>query len=309
MKNILSIALAALTLLGCQGGKEVLTLQLEKGKTYYQTSNSEANIVQTISGNDMNLNMNIYGTTAFKVIDVTDDTYEMEVRYIDLVLGIKMPQGAMEFNSKNPQEGDYMSMALSSMIDKPFFLTVSKSGKPLEVNQFDAILNQMIEKFDQIPSMQMEQLTSQIKESYGEESIISNLEIAMAVLSEEPVSIGSKWSISTEIKTGFKGNIDVEYTFESQTDEIITLSGVGTISTLDSTEVVMASGMETTNNLNGTFTSTIILDAKTRWIKKAEVIQDINGTTKLLSTPQFPDGFSIPMKIKNTTTITDSISN
>ncbi len=308
MKKILFIALAALTIISCQGGKEVLTLNLEKGTTYYQTSNSQANIVQTISGNEMNLNMNIYGTTSFKVLDETNDTYEMEVRYLDLVLGIKMPQGAMEFSSKNPQEGDYMSMALGTMIDKPFFLTLSKSGKPLKVTQFDAILNQMIESFDQIPPMQMEQLTSQIKESYGEESIISNLEIAMAVLSEEPVAIGSKWNMSTEIKTGFKGNIEVEYSYDNQTDETINLSGVGSISTTDSTEVVMAGGMETTNSLNGSFTSTIVLDAKTRWIKKAEVVQDIKGTTTILSNPQFPDGYAIPMKIKNTTIITDTLS-
>ena len=307
MKKILFVALAALALISCQGNKEVLTLNLEKGGTYYQTSNSDAQIVQTISGNEMNLNMNIYGSTSFKVLDITEDAYEMEVRYQELVLSIKMPQGAMEFSSKNPTEGDYMSMALNTMINKPFYMTLSKSGKPIKVTHFDAIINQMLNGFDQLPPMQKEQLATQIKESYGEESIMSSLEMAMAVLSKDPVSEGSQWNISTELSTGFKGTSEVEYTLVSKTNESIKLEGKGTVATKDSTEIVMAGGMETTNNLSGTFTSNIVLDPNTRWIKSAEIIQDISGTTNLVGNPQFPEGLSIPMKIKSTTHFTDSI--
>lgn len=103
MKKILGFVFLLLLVTSCEAKKERLELNLTKGETYTQQMASSMSILQTINGQEVKTNMSVHGKMTYKVIDIQNSVYEIEVRYESLALKMSMPGGTMEFSSEKNQ--------------------------------------------------------------------------------------------------------------------------------------------------------------------------------------------------------------
>jgi hypothetical protein len=125
-------------------------------------------IVQTINGQQVNMNMSISGKMTYKVSDIQNSIYDIEVRYESLSMRMTLPNGVMEFSSEKNDEKDIFSSLLGIMKNKPFFVKMTKAGKINEVKNVEALFSNMFEKFPQLTEVQKQQIQSQLMQAYGE---------------------------------------------------------------------------------------------------------------------------------------------
>jgi len=146
MKTILNVIIGLALLTSCQGQKETLELNLTKGETYNQEMKTNTSVLQTFNGQQVNMNMSIDATIAYKVTDIQNDVYDMEVRYEKMEMKMTHPYaGEIQFSSEKNDESDIFSTLLGVLINKPFLVKMSKTGKINEVIQIKMlILNQMV---------------------------------------------------------------------------------------------------------------------------------------------------------------------
>lgn len=121
MRQIYYYSLVLLCLLGCQGQKTQLSLNLKNGETYTQKVLSKVSIDQDINGQEVKMVMLVSGQVAFKVLEVVGSEYKMEAVYESLGLEMQMPGGSMQFSSEKEDENDVFSTILAQMKKNPFF--------------------------------------------------------------------------------------------------------------------------------------------------------------------------------------------
>jgi hypothetical protein len=305
MKEIIPFILAILVLGSCQTKKEKLQLNLEKGETYTLSINSNASISQTLNNQQMNMNMGIVGKMAYKVTEIRDSVYDMEVTYESLSMKMELPNGILEFSSEKNDELDIFSTLLGMIKKRPFLVSMTKAGKITEVKNIETIFSGLFDQFPQLTDAQELQLKDQLMQAYGEKAFKGNFEMVSAVFSYSPVSKGDKWVIKTQLESGMSANMETTYELKEIDDKTIEISGNANIETADKDAYIQTNGMPMRYDLKGTMTSGIKLNRKTGWIVEAKVNQIISGSAQIKDNPQVPGGMTIPMHMKNEMTMTE----
>src|SRR5690606_33759712 len=113
MKTPFIFILLAAILTSFQIEEADLSLRLEEGKEYRQTSHSNSTVIQTFGGQDMKMEMVIEGSIVFLVTSADDDQYDLEARYETLSMAMQSPQGAMEFSSDDDDPQNVFSQIMS----------------------------------------------------------------------------------------------------------------------------------------------------------------------------------------------------
>ena len=131
--------------------------------------------------NKTNMNITIFGKMTYKVLDIVNSIYEMEVRYESLSMKMNLPNGEAEFNSENNDDKDIYSSILSKMTNKPFLVKMTKTGKINEVKNIESIFENVFENFPQLTDMQKQQIKNQFIQSYGEKAFKGNIEMCSAI--------------------------------------------------------------------------------------------------------------------------------
>lgn len=305
MRTIFIILFTTIIFTSCQSQNTDLSLRLEKGKEYKQVINSEITIDQEISGQKINMVMTINGTMTFLVTNITESGYDMESQYKKLSMSMKMPQGTMEFNSEKNNPNDIFSKILGAIIDKPFEVKMSKSGKVTDVKNVEALWENAINQFEQIPEAQKEQLRAQITKAYGSKALKGNIEMVTAIYPENPVKKGDKWVVNTNLESGMSAKVTTDYEFADQTADFALIKGNSSIKTADKDAYIENNGMPMKYDLEGTMSSEIKVDNNSGWIIEAKIKQAIEGDTYIKENPQIPNGMKIPMMMKSEMVITN----
>lgn len=306
MRPIITLIFTAFILTSCQTQSSDLTLKLEKGKEYKQITNSKATIIQEVNGQKMNMVMAINGTMTFFVKDITENGYDMDAKFEVLSMSMQMPQGLMEFSSEKNDANDIFSTILGAMKNKAFGVTMSKTGKITDVKNVEALWSTAIDKFDQLPEMQKEQVKAQIMKAYGAEALKGNIEMVTAIYPDSPANKGDKWTINTKLESGMSANMTTDYEFVELTSEYALIKGKSTIETADKDAYIESNGMPMKYDLTGSMESEIKVNKNTGWIIEAKVNQKIGGDTYIKENPQLPNGMKIPMTMINEMVITNN---
>lgn len=305
MKKILSLIIGFVLLTSCQAQKEKLELNLTKGEIYTQKMTSNVSILQTINGQQVNMNMSINAKMTYKVTDIQNTVYDMEVRYESLIMKMSLPNGVMEFSSENNDENDIFSTILGTMKNKPFLVKMTNTGKVNEVKNIESVFSNMFEKFPQISDVQKQQIKGQIMQAYGEKAFKGNIEMCSAIFTDSPVSKGDKWTTNTQLESGMSAKIVTIYELKEVTDTYYQIFGNSKIETADKDAYIESNGISLKYDMAGTMTSDIKIDKKTGWTMSALINQSIQGTAYIKDNPQIPGGMSIPMTMNNEMTISE----
>lgn len=305
MKKILGFVFLLLLVTSCEAKKERLELNLTKGETYTQQMASSMSILQTINGQEVKTNMSVHGNMTYKVIDIQNSVYEIEVRYESLALKMSMPGGTMEFSSEKNDANDILSTLLGVMKNKPFLVKMTKTGKVNEVKNIENLFSDMFSKTPTLNEMQQQQIRQQLMQAYGEQAFKGNLEMCSAIFPDSTVTKGDKWVIKTKLESGMAANMETSYELKETEDTFYIISGISKIATADKDAYIQSNGMPLKYDMTGTMTSEIKINRKTGWVIESKTSQTIQGTAQIKDNPQMPGGMSIPMTMNNEMTVTE----
>lgn len=303
MKSILYAVIAVAFLTACHSN-EKLSLNLTKGDTYNQVISSNSSVEQSFNGQQMNIQVGITGKMAYKVTDVKDSVYEMEVQYKSIGMKMQMPNGTMDYNSEKKDDQDMVSAMLGSMKNIPFHITMSKTGKIKEVKDIDHLFANMFDKYPDMPEDKKQQILGQLTQAYGEKAFKGNLEMATAIFPDSPVAKGGKWTIKTQLASTMNADMVSTYELKSSDASFNQIHGESTLKTPDQ-GTTMDSGFPFTYDMAGTMVSDIKTDKKTGWIVEAKIKQTLKGVAKGKDSPQMPGGLTMPMTITSEMTISE----
>ncbi|MEJ5994247.1 DUF6263 family protein [Pedobacter sp. Du54] len=288
----------------CQAQKETIELNLIKGETYRQNMVADMSIGQSAGGQEITIKMQISGKTAYKVLNIIDTVYDIEVRYESLAMKMDMPGGGMTIDSEKENTDDVISKVLAGMKKHPFQIKISKSGKVIEVKNIEYLFSAFNE-FPDLPAAQKEQIKKQLSDSYGEKSFKNNLEISLSIFPSKPVSKGEHWVVKGKLESGMSAEMETTYELKEITSDYYLLTSIAKITSSNDNVFVERNGMQIKSDLNGTTAAEIKIDKKTGWIIYSKTNQQFNGTSTIKANDAIPDGMTLPIKMNNVITISN----
>jgi hypothetical protein len=284
--------------------KEKLELNLTPGETYYHIMNTRSVVEQELNGQQMKIDVTIGGRIAFKVVGSQDSLYSMMVSYEELTMTMKLPQGTRSFSSEKDDESDELSGILRTIKEKPFAVTMSRTGKIKQVKNLDTIFESIIQNASKLSETQKQQVRAQLQQAYGEKAFKGSFETVTAIYPRIPVAVGSTWVIKTNLESAMAATMTTVYTFKEKGDTYNLLVGKGEIETADKNAYVTSNGMPMKYNLTGEANSTIRIDNKTGWVLESKIVQTMSGIAEIKDNPKIPGGMKVPMTITSTMTYT-----
>ena len=301
--HALFILLFAISMVQAQ--KVDLSLNLEEGKTYTQKSESNLSVVQSINGQELNINMSVKGNMSYLVRSATREEYVIEMTYEALSMYMELPQGgSMEFSSDKEDQNDVMSTVLAGITKQPIRMVLGKKGTVSEISDLDSLWNSIFSQFPNIPEEQLNQVQGQIKNVYGPDALKGNIEMVTAIFPSERVRVGEEWMVHTHMQSMMPVNVSSRYKLEEVHKEYYLIQGTSSIQTSDTAAIVDSNGMPLKYNMIGEIASEISIDRNSGWIMEAKIVQDIKGEAQIQPNPQMPMKMTIPMVLKNETVTT-----
>ncbi|HEV8504797.1 MAG TPA: DUF6263 family protein, partial [Chitinophagaceae bacterium] len=185
-KFILSLSVVSIFQTGF-GQKQTLGFNLTIGETYYQITRAETNITQEINNQKTSIDMTVFGKMAYKITGFNDSSYEMNANYQELSITMNLPNDAMTFSSEKDDENDLVSIMLSALKDKPFFMKMTTTGKIVEIKNLDSLFDGMFDKAPLLPPEQKQQMKAQLMQAYGERALKGSMEMVTAIYPDRPV--------------------------------------------------------------------------------------------------------------------------
>ena len=299
MKNTFVLVIISLLLISCGQKASELGFNLEKGKTYNQVTSSKSTITQNISNEEVKMILTVDGDISYLVKSVEGDSYKLEAVYNNLAMIMEMKQGTFDFSSEKHDDSDYVSTILGAMINKPFEVIISKSGKVKEVNNISRLWDSAIDELSDLNTNQKKQINKQIVKAYGLKSFKGNFEISTGIYPENTVAKGDTWKIETLLESGLSAKLSTNYTYKDLVDGKAIIEGQSIISSTEKDVYVESNGMQVKYDIEGTMQSEIKVDPKSGWILEANIIQDMSGTTTIKESPELPEGMTIPIQLSN----------
>lgn len=305
MKKILFAGALVIISVASYAQKVKPALKLIKGNTYYLATAAHSVVKQTINGQLNNIDMTINGKISFKVLNADDSLYYMEVNYTKVGMQMQLPNGNVAFNSDDKDTTNIMARVMSGITNKPFTAILTKSGRIRSIENAENMITSMIDGFKEVPAEKKEQLKTQLSQSFGSGALKGNLEMAMSVLPEVPVSKNDKWTIKNNLQGAMSAKMVSVYQLMDITPQSFVIHGNATIETDNTADYKIVSNLPMKYNMKGTMVSDVIVDKATGWISSSKVKQNIDGSVIIKDSPQVPGSVTFPMSVTSETSTTD----
>jgi len=305
MKYFFNFLILSLLFNQCEAQHLKLSLNLKKGNTYYILGTSNTAITQTINGQENNTNLGLSYKMAFKVISVIDSVYNMEVSYQTLNMKIKVADKTIELDSRKSDKQNITSAAIAAMMNKPFNIVMTKSGKIRSIANVEKMISGTLENFPQVDAAKKGQIKSQLLQTFGESTLKGNLEMETAIFPEREVVKNNKWTVNTTLESTGKENVHTIYQLMDINGSFYQIHGMGTIVTDRSAKPGQINGMPVKYYISGTSVSDIKADKITGWVREVKLKRIMKGNVEIMDNPKVPGGLKFPMSFNMEATTTD----
>ncbi len=139
------------------GQKINLALHLKQDSTYYLTTNANLTIVQDLPGQKQVISTIISAKISHKVIAIRDSIYDMEVQYKRMNMSMEVGGKTTGFSSDDSLSSNPASKMIAGILNKSFNISITKSGKVLEVKNINNLFDNMFKDFPQVTDEQKAQ--------------------------------------------------------------------------------------------------------------------------------------------------------
>jgi len=289
--------------LGIQGEKYDISLKLQEDQVYYQTIRTESDFLMVMHDQEMPVSTILEARLSFKVLEVHDDHFDIQVQYERIWMKNKAPMATMEYSSDSGDTSNMMSSFLRGMIHKAFGARMSKQGKIIELQNVDtlfaAIWNgkaaEMIES--------KKELNEMVKEKMGKGLFMENFDLFSSFYPDREVAEGDSWSNTALLGEKIGGSTINTFSLIGLNDGNFIIEGESETYTKDAAASIEVMGKSFKYDLDGGMVFEGVMDAESGWIKDAIIKQEFKGEIAL--TGEDGNSMNIPIVVKNVITITD----
>ncbi|MEJ2881318.1 DUF6263 family protein [Pedobacter sp. GR22-6] len=306
MKNTLSILFALLLCTALNAQTYKMSLNLIKGKAYYQTMTSSIMIKQAVAGKDMNINMEMVGGIKQTVTAVENDVYSIDVTYQSIAMKVNSITGAIELNSEKKGALDStMTAMFDKMKNKSFQITMDKQGKVLDIKNLESLFSGMFDGL-KMPEDKKEQIKTQLMQAYGDKGFRERMQAMSGFFPGKAVAKGDTWTAEGKLEGTVSLDMKTVYKLEEVTPTTYVISSTASLGTGKDKSVSTPTGIPMSFDMTGTYISKFTLDRKSCWMLEGNINQEMKGAIKMEKSEQMPEGMSIPMEVKVDMTIKGS---
>jgi hypothetical protein len=279
----------------CFAQKLMPRLHLLKGETYYLTSDGTSATLQAINGRENKITISTKLKLAFKVAAVKDSIYLLDGNYQSIDTKIIMADTTLKMSSVLSAKADTPSVILSGIINKPFEITLSNSGKVHSIGNISEIIDKAVKSFKDIDSIERRKISALFEQSFGETVVKGLMQSGAAVFPASPVSKNETWTVTNVVATPAKMKQETVYRISGDEGDFYQVYGDGTMTTDSLAATADFEGMPVKYEMTGNTLIDVQIDKKTGWIKEVKSKQQISGKMTILKNTRLPEGMIIPM--------------
>lgn len=281
-----------------------LQYRFKVGDEYEYIQVSKQNSVQNLPGmGEMKMDGILGGTMLMKIRSIDEHgAARIETQYTKLKMVTNSFIMSLSMDSEGSQEEDGNKI-MKSMTGKPFFFTLSKTGKVEKVEGVENIYSSLnaLELDDDV----VNKTKKTLQQTINEKSIKTLLENGLLSYPEKSVKTGDKWNTSTVQAVNFPMNIDHTWSLKDSDGTTATVLSEGKLTTIDKDKVNnLVNGMKSKSDLAGTQNVNGRVDIKSGWPKEIKIVSDLKGTMTLLAGGLIPQDMEIPMTVNIETNYT-----
>jgi hypothetical protein len=281
-----------MSILSSCGNREKITLEynLKQNETFKQNMAMNTDLVMKVKDQEVKISLGMAMKIAFDVKESQGNDYTMEVKFKEFKIEAGMPgMGSISIDSNTEDDIatlENMGPMFKAIIDKPFEVVMDKTGKPKSVKGIEKFSEAIYNSFDEnIPETTRQQLMSQFSSHFTEETFKSQLEQSSGYFPGKPVGIGDKWTVKMTTKaSNFAIGLNLQSTFKSIEDNVVTLDIDGTVLTPEGQEEQDFNGVKGKVSFKGTLKGTMKLNKDTGWVISSDMIMNFNGEMNIMGT-------------------------
>ncbi|HMG90700.1 MAG TPA: DUF6263 family protein [Chryseolinea sp.] len=265
------------------------------GDEYVMAQNTKQVLKQMIMGTEQKGENEYSGETKLKVAQVTDDGAKIEMQFMKLKSRSVTIMGEMVMDSEGSDE-QVQNKMLKTMMKKPFFVTMNKSGKVSNVEGAEKL-------WSELGTLNMDDQTTakakQILEQFMDNSALkSNIEQAMVHYSNDKVKEGDKWNSMNEFPMEFPIKADNSWSLISLTSGTAKVNADGVFTTTDKEKTIdLPNSIKAKVDLSGGQQLKSTVDVKTGWATDIQIHSELKGKMILLAGGMLPENMDVPMEI------------
>jgi hypothetical protein len=300
MVKSLSLLLVFLQVFATGRDEIALAYNFKTGDTFSLQQKTEQVVKQTIMGMQQTGNNAYDGTIAFRVISTTDEGARLEARMVTLKSRMKNILNEVNMDSEGPADNS-SSKILRAMMNRPFFVTISKFGTITKVEDVDNLWTG-VNALD-IADDEKQKVKTSIGQMINESSFRNGLGQAFLTYPSKPVQLQEKWLTNAGIPADFPVRSDNVWFVETMSAGNATIKGDGTFKTTDREKIVALPGdLKAKVNLAGSQHVTSTVTVRTGVPERVAIQSKLEGTLLLLAGGLLPMDVEVPIAIETQTT-------
>lgn len=277
-KAVFAIAVLILVSQTVFAASKSISLNLEKGHTYNMNCTADMVITQSLMGQQIKMNSTINTLVSYKVNDIVNNDYLMEVTYKNVSFKVNSAAVKVDFSSDHPDSTNPVGMLIGKMVNRSFYMTITKDGAVKEVKGLDNIIASMVNSMPSLDADIKASVMNQLKQSFGEEALKNNMQMSTAIYPQTKVSVGDKWIRTYDASSSMQAATKTEFTLTEQTDTYNTFQAKGTMQSANKDSFITIGDKSVRYDLSGTVDGTIKTNANTGWIMDAAIKQAVSGS-------------------------------
>jgi len=248
-------------------------LNFAKGKSRYMDMTATTNYAEIFRGRQRNMKQS---QTLGIIIDITevnpDGSAWLNYSFDRVVVEVQDITGRIKYDSsidaEKPQDPQLQIFAALS--GQGLAVKMTPRGLVVEIKGLDEFFHTIFAKIDLSPEDKQ-----QIKETFGGQIIKQMTEGALAILPDQPVTIGETWTQKAILTQSYPMAIENTYTLKDRKNGVAIINIAADIKTEEKATRQML-GAKVEYAFTGQKRGTIELDEKTGWIKSKTVTTNIS---------------------------------
>jgi hypothetical protein len=278
--------------------KEVtLEYKFTIGEQYALIQTSKYTVKQDIMGIEQITENALSGSVMFKVVNITPTGAKLEAQYTSLTMLMKLPAvPAFKFDSDGPQDKTE-NKVMKSMLNKPFYLTLSKQGV---VDNIEGEEN-LWSGFDELglDQNQMANMKKMFEQNFGKTSIKSSFEMGLPNYPEKKIKIGDQWKNKSGVGVNYPIQSENTWQMISFNNEVVNLEASGVVTTINRDQVIDIPmyNLKSKIDLNGTQKINSDINIKVGWPNNVKIFSTVKGNMTLLGDGLMPTDLEVPVEI------------
>ncbi len=287
-KKLITTTLSLTLLLMSYAQSINLELNLSEGQVFHQKNNYILNSTLILGEEIVKYRYEVNRLTSFKVLKTNTNSYELEVRFEKLSVGIGETKIEYVMGSDTKEQDDPYSKIVLNMIDVPFQITMTRKGRIEDIRGLDTLIANAFDTDLDITEHEMIGVKQLILLWFDQKAFVSSVEIATACYPESPVSVEDTWQSQVELKQQAGLYCTTTYTLVSSDATHNTIEGKSQIKTDKSPVYEDEDGGYVVMDLEGTLTSTLKLDTESGLVTNATMQQEMEGIFQTQETEPIP---------------------